>query len=200
MYKGNEVLYNTVNVKGRNTSITETDAFVKSYLPIIHDQDKGKNMLYSISYKLADGRWYNSKWYNEEKEFFSPDLTEYGLDNDDMTVSEILFRRVVNVPSPEGGDDEYNDCLYYAIKYALGDDYLKCLPQNPYVMKKWLKGLKIEGEGEEMKVVKRFENDENDEEWRSRKIHYGFLEKILEDKLKCCVNVKGEFLYESVQK
>ena len=200
MYRGNEVLFNTVKVKGRNTSITETDAFVKSYLPIIHDQDKGKNMLYSISYRLADGRWYNSKWYNEEKEFFSPDLTEYGLDNDDMTVSEILIRRVENVPNPEGGTDEHNDCLYYAIKFALGNDYLKFLPQNPYVMKKWLRGLKIEGEGEEMKVVERFENDENDEEWRDRPIHYGFLEKILEDKLKCCVNVKGEYSYESKKK
>jgi len=200
MYKGNEVLYNTVKVKGKNTSITETDAFVKSYLPIIHDQDKGNSMLYSISYKLADGRWYNSKWYNEEKEFFSPDLTQYGLDNDDMTVSEILIRRVENVPNPEGGTDEHNDCLYYAIKFALGDDYLKFLPQNPYVMKKWLRGLKIEGEGEKMKVAKRLENDESDEEWRDRPIHYGFLKEILEDKLKCCVNVKGDYLYESKKK
>ena len=100
-----------------------------------------------------------------------PNLDEYHDTSGFQYVDKILVNRL-ELPSSEGGKDPHNDCLYNAIKYALGDMYHKQFPKTPKTLKTWL-DLK-----------------------RDNPIDYTQI-PILEKKMNIRINVVGDYHYTS---
>ena len=131
-YKGNEVKYNMINVKGKNTSVKQTNKFMKTQIKNVYGTTGDDFKKYSVSYLLTDGSWRSSNWFDKDAEYENPDLSLYGLSEDDFDVEKIMVR-YVTVPNPRGGFDPHNDCLFNACKYGLGEENaLKFLPKFPH--------------------------------------------------------------------
>jgi len=71
-YKGNQVLYNNINVVGKDTSVARTNTFMKSHMKNLKDGNEMTN--FSVSYLASNGLWYSSKWFTDNEEFLSPNL------------------------------------------------------------------------------------------------------------------------------
>ena len=98
-YLGNQVQGHKVRVLGKNTSVNEANAFVKAQMPKVFDDTDDTR--YSITYLLSDGRYYSSKWFGEEDVFLAPDLSQYGLDDNDFDVESIVIKSVKTTPTDD---------------------------------------------------------------------------------------------------
>ena len=138
-YEGNQVLFNTINVVGKDTSVARTNAFMKSNL-----RDLKEMTNFSVSYLASNGLWYSSKWFKDNEKFLSPNLNRYGIDDDDVEILQIQ----VKYTHPQNPLSKKNQplvvpikTLYNAIKFALGETNSNAVffPKCPSTFTTWLK-------------------------------------------------------------
>ena len=135
------------------------------------------NMYYQVAYLLDDDTWVHSRWDGSDS--YVPDFAHYGLNLDGKTVKYMKINYVKR-PAEAGGTEEtnYNNCLYNAIKWAMqSNSHLaqnNKFPANPKKFKDWV------GVGEKDLIP-------------------ASLIKIIEDKIKMCISVKGTKIYNSAK-
>lgn len=147
----------------------ELDPNVKDFLRKLFEKMDGK-ITYSISLLFAFG-WRSGKWFNkkEDMNYYKVSI-DYDDDVDGVLPTTVYAIKLLyyTTPTTKGGNNKYNDCLYFAIEYAMpGND----LP-HPKKLKKW---CKID---------------------RKDKIDIEHI-PIIEKKLKININVTGDHQYES---
>jgi hypothetical protein len=152
------------------------------------------NNLYQVMYKTASGLMISSKFDAKET---VPDFERYGLEegdfygktSGDFTITNIIINSILK-PKTKGGaiplavglrrglpplyDDVNNDCLYDAVKFGLSDKATDTLMRKPWTWKEWVKI------------------------GRKDPIDYTDI-PIIEDKLKCRINIVGDYEYHSVK-
>jgi hypothetical protein len=167
-YQGNA--YNThdydIQLKHGGLGIAAMDA--NSFVRNLLKTKRKANTFYQVVYETDSGLLVYSKF--DETQVI-PDFTVYGLESEDFTITNIRINSV-QMPSKTGGfDDHNNDCLYYAVKYALNDKAV-ALIKTPPTWKKWVNI------------------------GRKDMIDYRDI-PIIEDKIKCRINVVGDYIYQS---
>jgi len=163
-YSGNEVQYNIIQAKNKKTSVARTNKFISTQMQRIYGDTT--NMKFQISYQ-ANNAWYSSKWMDGVDNYIPPDFTRYGIDEGDVVIDKIMIKYIKKPTT--GGSSNHNDCLYNAIKFALGTTNAKSfLPKCPSTFKTWL-------------------NIKRDEPIDYRNI------SIIENKIKCNISVIGDY-------
>lgn len=142
---------------------------VKDFLNKLFDNADGKTT-YSVSLLFNFG-WRNGNWFNKKDQLrvYDPDVYYDDIENDD--VSDKVYAIMIysyKTPSTKGGNNKYNDCLFFAIEYAMPGAELP----HPKKLKKWCKI------------------------GRTEKIDIDHI-PIIEKKLKVNINVSGDHIYES---
>ena len=110
-YKGNQVLYNNINVVGKDTSVARTNTFMKSHMKNLKDGNEMTN--FSVSYLASNGLWYSSKWFTDNEKFLSPNLNRYGIDDDDVDILQIQVKYThPQNPYCRCSTEHYQDCRH----------------------------------------------------------------------------------------
>lgn len=80
-----------VKVKGRNASVNEANQFIDKTMNDLFTRHTTKEKRYQVLFKLTDGRWYSSKFFNSDESDYYPDLRdpEYGIDVSGESVEHI---------------------------------------------------------------------------------------------------------------
>lgn len=80
-----------VKVRGRNASVGEANQFIDKTMNDLFARKANTGKRYQILFKLTDGRWYSSKFFNSDESDFYPDLRdpEYGIDVSGESVEHI---------------------------------------------------------------------------------------------------------------
>ena len=134
-------------------------------------QANDKKVKLQLVYYFRDTNFFvSSRFFGDEQMFVEPSLENYDFDESLFTtVDMILINRVV-LPTEGGCNDEKNDCLWKALKKALGS-HLTIMPST---LKKHLKLS------------------------RNSLIDYKHIPKI-EDKVKANINVVGDYELKSTK-
>lgn len=167
----------TVNVfLNKGTTVEASNKWVKNTLRDLFKKKEGWK--FQVQYAV-NGMWAHTKWLDNSSEFLTPDLNNYDIDIGNATKMSMIKINAKRAPKKFGGhSDPYNNCLYYAIKYALTPEVakqLKTFPDEAWKMKKMLKIAK------------------------DAPIHVDSI-SLLESKLKMNINVIGDHEYTSPNK
>jgi hypothetical protein len=98
-FKGEKIQKFIVKVPKRNASINEANAFLDDTMKDLfakHRANATNHKMFQITYKLSDGRWYSSKYFEGIDQPFYPDLRdeEYKVDHSADMVEHINISMV----------------------------------------------------------------------------------------------------------
>ena len=98
-FKGEKIQKFIVKIPKRNASINEANAFLDDTMKDLfakHRANATNHKMYQASFKLTDGRWYSSKYFEGIDQDFYPSLRdeEYGVNHDADMVEHINISMV----------------------------------------------------------------------------------------------------------
>ena len=167
-YKGNHYYTQEYKIKQIPSGLGISTQDANFFVRDLLKRKRQVGALYQVSYKTASGLKIFSKF--DETQVI-PDFNQYGLEEGDFTITSIHINYIQASHTRGGYDPKFNDCLYKAVKFGLSDKADKYIKQ-PWLWKQWV-GIE-----------------------RNDMIDYTTI-PIIEDKIKCRINVVGDYEYHS---